>query len=84
MESKKNNELKDEALESVTGGASCMHDVLTGKWYVFRKDNTLYGEFLSEVAANKAYRELLLQEAEDTKSSEPKPIMPVEPPFSDY
>lgn len=81
MEEKKNNEMKDEALESVTGGAACMYDIVTKKWYVYRKNNTLYGVYFKEIEAKKAYDVVLRQEeAEEEKKRSQWPIRPVDFP----
>lgn len=78
MEDEKNNELADETLDTVAGGAFYKHNILDGLYYVYRRDGTLFRAFNSEFEAAK--HAMGITEAEkkiygDGKPKEPQAIV---------
>lgn len=82
MEDKKPDELNDEALDKVAGGAEYKYDVLTKKWYVYRKNGRMHLSCDRESEAIYYYRKL--QAEEDEKQQQQQPIRPVEFPGEDF
>ncbi len=64
MEEKKLNELKDEALDAVTGGAYFEYNMQTKQWDVFDKDGKKVSTHISKVHAERAARSLSEMEAQ--------------------
>ncbi len=62
MEDRKINELKDEALDSVTGGAYWKYNEETGKYDVFLQDGTWKASYSDRDLANHAAASLSLAE----------------------
>ena len=64
-------ELSDEALDQVAGGATCKYDMITKRWFVYRRDGSYYGDYANELAARGITRALTQEEYDST----------FEPPF---
>ncbi len=77
MEEKKTNELPDEALDAVAGGATCKYDPVTKRWLVYRQDGSFYAEYIDGNVAKSAAWNLSVKEKEESfKSRSPQPFNP--------